>query len=517
VLLVSCFLLFFQLGHYALWDDEAGLAIPSRGVWHTGDTTMVFGHNLVAQKDGIILRDLKDRANPPLPAFVMAPFAAFSGTGSLLPRIPFALSGLFCVMLLLYWLWKAQADSRAWLLMSLAILGNVSFFLYFRQARYYGLTLLCSVGVAYLYLRWNGSRRGLVGLSLLLLAILASHYMTFAALVAVLVLDYVFWQRKIRPLGIKDWLVLLGPLVAGGLLVVLIWNPFRTGIAKQAALNSLAQHFTLFFWNLRDLNRSEFAQGILLLLAPVLYFAGQKKPVLIRGAACILVYTLVMGMVSPQPVQFTAVADVRYLIPLIPLCMAVEVAVLQVLFRKAPLWAVATAGVVVFGTNLVQGGLWFKEGVRATPALYVRELINPPSDPYTVAANWINEHVKENESIWVQPDYMTYPLMYHAPKPTYAWQLTLPPRGQFANLPLIHFQGGALPDYIIDFGPNMEEANRLLQSWNWKFQGAKYQQIDTLDFYWRDLYRPELFWRAFTPVKNFNPQTDAIYVFKLVR
>ena len=152
VICISALLLFFRLGHYALWDDEAGLAIRARGVWQTGDTSIVAGHNILAPRQGIIVRDLKDRANPPLPAYVMAPFAAFSGTGAFLPRLPLALCGLMCVGLLLWWLWRDKADRMTWSLMAIAILGNVSFFLYFRQARYYGITLLCSVAAAYLLL-----------------------------------------------------------------------------------------------------------------------------------------------------------------------------------------------------------------------------------------------------------------------------------------------------------------------------------------------------------------------------
>src|SRR5205807_2588413 len=43
----SSMLLFARLGHYALWDDEAYTALAAQGVWQTGDTTAVLGHNVV--------------------------------------------------------------------------------------------------------------------------------------------------------------------------------------------------------------------------------------------------------------------------------------------------------------------------------------------------------------------------------------------------------------------------------------------------------------------------------------
>jgi len=514
VICISAFLLFLRLGHYALWGDEAGLAIPARGVWQTGDTSIVAGHNILAPRQGIIVRDLKDRANPPLPAYVMAPFAAFSGTGAFLPRLPLALCGLMCVGLLLWWLWRDKADGMTWSLMAIAILGNVSFFLYFRQARYYGITLLCSVAAAYIYLHWNGSRRGLLGLSLLLLAVLTSHYMTFAALVAAMTVDYFFWQRHVRKLQPLDWLLLLAPAGVLGSIIAFIWNPFLlSGITKQVGSNDLADRLTLFWWNLRDLNRAEFGAAILLLLAPVLYFTREKNPFLLRAVVCIAVYCFVMAMVSPQPVHQTSLADVRYLVPLIPLCMALEVAVVRILTRTAPAWLCVSLGVVAFGTNLLNGGPFFPEGLRSTTYCFAKELISPPSDPYTETAKWINEQVRENASVWVLPDYMTYPLIYHAPKAIYAWQLGWPPEPQFRGLPAVHFWGRVPPDYIICFGPVVRDVIGLLQ--NWAGSGIQYKHAATIDFFWKDLYRPELFWRSFTPIVNYNKDLEAIYVFKL--
>ncbi len=512
VLVFSALLLFARLGHYALWDDEAGVVLPARGVWQTGDTSILAGHNIVAPRQGYLDRDLKDRANPPLPAWVMAPFAAYSGTGPLLPRLPFAVCGLACVSLLLWWLWRDEADGMTWLLMAFAILGNVSFFLYFRQARYYGITLLCSVAIAYIYLHWNGSRRGLLGLSALLLAVIASHYMTFAGLAAAMMVDYFFWQRHVNRLRPLDWLLLLGPAAALGSVIVFTWNPFLlSGIAKQAASNDLLDRLALFWWNVRDLNRGEFAVGILLLLAPVLFLAGEPNRFLLRGPVCVAVYCFVMAMVSPQPISETFAADVRYLIPLIPLCMALEVAVIRILTRRAPAWACVSVGAVVFGTNLLNGGLFFQEGVRSTAWSFVRELVSPPSDPYTEAAKWINGNVPENASIWVLPDYATYPLIYHAPKAIYAWQLAWPPEPQFRGLPEIHFQGRIFPDYIVCFGPVVREAMGLMQGW--RDAGTRYEKAATIDFFWKDVYRPELFWRSFTAIKNYD-RGDAIYVFK---
>src|SRR5204863_6833488 len=89
--IVSALLLFIRLGHYALWDHEAGTALSAIGIWRTGDTTALLDHNLVAYESGKDLRHLHERLMPPLPAYLAAPFIGLLGANSWAARLPFAL------------------------------------------------------------------------------------------------------------------------------------------------------------------------------------------------------------------------------------------------------------------------------------------------------------------------------------------------------------------------------------------------------------------------------------------
>jgi hypothetical protein len=195
--------------------------------------------------------------------------------------------------------------------------------------------------------------------------------------------------------------------------------------------------------------------------------------------------------------------------PLIPLCIAIEVMAIRALTVSVA-WMSVTLALLAFGTNLLNGGplLWCH--ARSTIASYAGELANPLAEPYSPAAKWINENVRNGASVWVLPDYMAYPLMFHAPGPVYAWQLSKPIQPQFLGLPLVHFQGSQPPDYIIAFGPVVQQIEQLLGGW----QGVHYDKIATINSFWKDMFRPELFWRTFTPIQINNPGTDAIYVFK---
>ena len=80
-----------------------------------------------------------------------------------------------------------------------SIVTNVSMFLFARQVRYYGLAMLLATAVAYSYLHLR-SRRGLVVHAILSTLLLAANYMTYAAVMLMMLVDYAIWGRRRRPL-----------------------------------------------------------------------------------------------------------------------------------------------------------------------------------------------------------------------------------------------------------------------------------------------------------------------------
>jgi hypothetical protein len=504
ILAAAAILIFARLGHYALWLDEATTALAAIGVWRTGDTIAVIDHNIVAYHSGEELRNLRFRYIPPLPSYLAAPFVGLLGNGSLPARLPFAICGIFCILLILWWLWKDRADLLTWTLLGFAIVGNVSLFLYFRQVRYYGVAILTSLAMAYLYLHWNGRRKQLAIFATISLCLLASNYINYVALYACLAVDYLLWGRKRRPLQWRDWLTVSLPQIVVGTLVVLTWNPLTSNVILPKPQNLWAEKIILLGWNLRDLDRCEFGVGMLMLLVPVFYLAIRDKWSL-RGSLALLIYIVVVTIISPQGVGVVgaADADVRYLAPIIPLCIFLGVVAVRTI-SCGKWWLAVPVAILAFGTNALQFYPLFVPAYRSTIALYLGELRNPPSDPYTVTAKWINAHVQERRSILVVPGYMIYPLMYHSPKAVYAWQLRYPPEPQFKGLDPIHFAGLIPPDYIIAFGKTVETA------------GIKYQRIATLDTYWEELYGPELIWRTFQPITEFDRKSQAIYIYQRV-
>jgi len=238
--------------------------------------------------------------------------------------------------------------------------------------------------------------------------------------------------------------------------------------------------------------------------------------VLFRSA--LLLYTLAISFASPQAVSTTSVADVRYVIPVIPLGMTIGAVAVWTLSRNR-WWVAVPVALLAFGSNVLNGGKLLSPPPMVPPPypavispiyLFARELAYPPTDPYTLTSEWINANVEYGQSILVLPDFMNYPLMYHAPKAVYAWQLEYPPKPQFKQMPEIHFAGRVPPDYIIAFGPTVVE---VIQGFR-PPPGIAYEHVKTLDVFFKDLYRPELFWRKFQAVPADEKQGTAVYIFK---
>jgi len=343
----------------------------------------------------------------------------------------------------------------------------------------------------------SSTRKKLLLMAFLSTLLFSANYLSYLALYVCLAIDYLGWRRKEAPLSIPDWLVLLGPQVLLCGLITLFWNPLQTDYSSYLGQSSSWDRVTLFIWNWRDINHCEFLSGTLF-LATVVYGLAYRDRWIIRGAAATIVYVAFISAVSPQILSTTSVADVRYLVPLIPLFIAIEVRFLSRLAHRNSILALGIA-CIAFSANLLNGGPLLQRGLQFTPFEYARELIAPNDEPYSPVIDWINRNVSAGQSVLVQPDYMVYSLMFHAPHAIYAWQFPFSRRAKFPSLPTIHFQSLKAPDYLIAFGPT---TGNLAQAISTLPNHPEYTLIAKLENFGIPLYRPELFWRTFRPINN---------------
>jgi hypothetical protein len=291
----------------------------------------------------------------------------------------------------------------------------------------------------------------------------------------------------------------------------MVWNPIGTDYAGYWKENSMIERVILMFWNIRDLNAAEFWVGGVMLAGLVWAFIRGDR--LLRRLFVVAgVYVAVVSVFSTQSVMMTTMADVRYLLPLIPLGWWMSVIVLGGLLKRWPVFALGAA-LVVHGSTFFHGGMFQPSGIRSTIAWYLMELREPIEEPYTPVAKWLREDVASGKTVVVFPAYMTYPLMYHASHVIYGWQLSAQNRRKYAHLPKIHFQMGEMPDYFVLYGAaglSLLPALEKIPS-----EQGRYVLEKKFRVFGRDLYRPEIPLRSFFSVRNFSEDRDGIHVFKL--
>ena len=270
---VAAPLLLWNLGAYALWDDEANTGIFAANVWKTGDTNAFDGTNIIAFRGGLELAGIKNRAYPPLQYFYAAPFLGLLGRNALAARLPFALAGLVGFFL---WGWWLLRDAPNWLftaLMAVFTLGNVSLVLYLRQSRYYALAFTLALAFVYLYLHRARSRRHRILLAVTGVALLACHYLTYGATMVCLAVDYLLFERRRQRDSWRQIAFFLATQAAGLCAVVGVFFPFGRKVTPYVPASWWHDKLVLFWWNLRDLNATECLWLPLLALAAVVALA----------------------------------------------------------------------------------------------------------------------------------------------------------------------------------------------------------------------------------------------------
>lgn len=516
-LAITAGFLFWNLGWYPFWGDEADTVIFARSVWETGDTGAKYGdHNYYLYRSGSLLDHMKNRSTPPLAYYVAAPLWGAFGPDHFWMRVPFALFGLATVGLVCWWLWRGRASAAMWLCVGASIALNPQFLLYSRQCRYYAMASLITLGVAYFYWYYCGRRGQVVAIAALLCLLAATHYLHFAALAAVLVVDYVLWQRRERPLTLRDWLWLCVPIVVVVVPLAIVYNPIgKNSLGEDLTKNFFSDKVKLLFLSLRDMNSCEFGVGMIIACAPIVA-RWRKDTTLMRLFVACGVYVFTTTICSPQPMTITKVADVRYLAPLLIPCLYLTIRTIDTALQGRG-WLVVPITALAMGTNVLNRpddpSLW-----RSTTVEFVHELRHPRTVATRVVADWLKANVKEGETVWLEPNEYAGSQIIEAPHVQYAWELGFPPHlEQFMHLPRIHIQFEVPVEYLVVFGLNdtLERVKTKVIPGMAERQ-CVYEPIETIDIHFDDHTRPELHWHWFRD-EPYDKTKHSIQIYRLKR
>ncbi|MGZ6098764.1 MAG: hypothetical protein ACXWLL_10240 [Myxococcaceae bacterium] len=521
-LAVAVPLILWNLGAYALWDDEANTGIFAANVWKTGDTNAFDGTNIIAFRGGLELAGIKNRAYPPLQYFYAAPFLGLLGRNALAARLPFALAGLAGFFL---WGWWLLRDTPNWFftaLMAGFTLGNVSLFLYLRQSRYYALAFALALAFVYLYLHRARSRRHRILLAASGVALLACHYLTWGATMVCLAVDYLLFERRRQRDSWRQIAFFLAIQAVGLCAVVGVFFPFGRKVTPYVPASWWHDKLVLFWWNLRDLNATECFWLPLLALAAVVALV-RRDVWLGRAVVALVVFAFVASLLSPQPVGWAAFSDIRYMSTTLPLTIFLSARTLWLgarLDRPSPIRGAAALAVAAFlaftnaanvQTRRLIGGPGSDDPVRSTILIWLGELVSPQRSSYLEASAWLTRNLRPGSNVFSLPEFSLYPLMFHAPQHHYMWQFWQYQRADYPMLQPFNFRFLEIPDAIVAFGGEVGPARGLVQQL--ERLGVRYEAVD-LGVAGPDATRPELFWHRFRTVPP-SPGDDT-WIFRRV-
>jgi hypothetical protein len=516
VLAVAACLALLGLGNNAFWDDEANTALFARNLIGAGQLTAWDGTNVIGFRQGAELNDhLLNVYMPPLQYYVAAGGLRFFGLTTIGGRLPFVLLGLGSVAaLILVARWYFRGRVVEWL-PALLVALNPAYLMFMRQCRYYAIVSLLTLVILGGWSHPKGSARsGPIAIaigSVAALLLMLTNYLNAVALG--LMLPLLFCLKRYRTRKNLAYLAsIYGVFVGVGIYVLFTANPLALNVSYRSTVTGLHRVMLLFWWHITGLAHFEFFPTVTLPLLIVLwcFLRGRRHVGSVRDGLllCLLLFSYSVTIVafSPQTVDAnTRVADMRYVVALIPLGAMATAVVLVQLWRASPLLGRGVAlalGLALVSSNVFTSAFFHRQQLRSTLYEYVWENTHDYTTGNESLITYLNR-LPPGRVIRVVPDFMTYPSMFYAPQQHYCCQLgedhVLEP-GLRSVVPDYVYFSRVLPDYLL-VGANISPQQLLNQS-ALAFGFGRYRLGPEVGTDFRDCSRPELPWHCFRPEKD---------------
>jgi len=428
-LVIAAALLFPGLGDRCLWGDEAETALVATTLLSGWLPRVWDGRNIFSIWECSFNADLVETLSPWLQYYLTAGSFALLGKTALAARLPFAMVGLGTVLFTYCFLIRLSGD-RLWALFSSLFLAVfVPFLLFTKQCRYYALTELFCILLLYAYLSLE--KRSLAGTGVFVTVaalFFHSNYLLFACVMFALLVWTVFAeQSRNRKIGVAVSMLPIAGLTVPWLLYA---GTLRRGIGVFTTTRML-QSFGLMLKYVQGVDWfGVFPLGIMLLTLFALVRRREGKLTVDRSILMVLVisagFLISLCFVSPQEMRKGSVADMRYVVPLLPLsavlvsgvCLRVYrwqrwvgvVLIVAVVFTDLPRYSGTS-----FGSKMSAHRPWAnaQRYVMLDLVSYGVSLTRPYRGAYEDVVSYLQKNADPDDIVWCTPPATVEPLIFH--------------------------------------------------------------------------------------------------------
>jgi hypothetical protein len=522
------YLAFHNLDNTYFWDDEANTALFAKNFLKYGKLTAWDGKNLICYGNSAELnKDLNNVYMPPLQYLTVALSFKILGVSTWAGRFPFVVMGLLSLLLFFIFIKYKFKDNLYLQIYALLLFGfSIVFLLNIRQCRYYSLTLFFPITTYFLY-QLCLSKKNIIYFLLFSLSCILFFYsnwlLCIAFLLSLILVHIIFYRNYIFKEHLWRWAISVGIfclMTFPYALYLKIW--IRRNITPDD--NWLLYKITLLWWNIRDLNLSDYFPWMLSVLIIVLLVKFRKNNPYLKDMLFLIIlifgFLFFLTIFSPQPANSSITADIRYLSPILPFILLLIGQTLILLNEKFK-YGKIFAFLIIFihlTTNILTLG-FFSGKFKWTLPSFIKEIHNPYPTAVSETVKYLKDNVKESELVYAEEEFQNYPLMFYlGDKVQFGCLLD---KNAFLGADFYKKLSPYLlmeenyPDWIIVFGMKnlivIDYFSRLQEG-----SGIRnhYTLEKVIERYRLDTSRPELHWHHFGPVIEFDKKRDAVYIYK---
>ena len=545
LLLTFAVLVLARLDNVAYWDDEAHVALFAHNFLATHTATAWDGRNLVPDSNGASLnRDLCiDFVQ--LDNYWVALFLWLFGESDYTGRLAMAVCGI-AAMIVFYRLLRLEFPTVPTLrLYALAAaVFSVNLLLYCRNCRYYGLsillTLLIFLGYRRFLMRRDWPSSALIGVAGALL-VFANVLNSISVLGALTVRHLVFHRRTLVR---RDWIKVLAAVAIVAAVAIPYFltcilpamrmsEKFDPTLHETPAPPWLFARPVIFWWNLQGSNEINALPWVLALTLALFVIRALRAPsplseraiahTALEFAVTFTAFAFFLALATPQNIFRASIPEVRYLTPGLPLLALLVGCALWFIHQRTRLGAGALLALLLTSNLLA---LTPNAEFRWLLPAWLRETFSPYPTGCSEAINFLERNAQPNDTLWTCPAYMGKPLMLYLGgqmklRGILGRDTVLCPEGirRVESLDPALFIDHAYPQWVVAFGkqPTLNPALQLFSRphlENRQPATFAYRLVKILPICWKQTQRPELVWHSFGPEPRFDPDTEAVYIFK---